>query len=213
MSRIIYITGGARSGKSTYAEELAENIGEKILYIATAIGFDAGMKDRIKKHQERRPSHWDTLEAYKNFKLEIEKKIEKYDTILFDCITVMVTNIMLEDHSMDWNKVSHGEIDEIEKSVQKEIFELIDTVNEKNLKIIIVSNELGMGIVPENRLARIFRDIAGRVNQIVAEASDEAYLVVSGQKLRLKWGKWFEDVYTNDSILNKDSHTSRIRCG
>lgn len=184
MSKIIYITGGARSGKSTFAEILAENQGDKVLYIATAIPFDDGMKDRIKKHKIRRPESWGTLEAYKNFGMHLSNN--SYDTLLFDCITVMVTNLMLEDSNINWDTIDHETIDVIEASINSEISILLDTVREKDLNIIIVSNELGMGIVPENRLARIFRDIAGRVNQKIAEESDEAYFVVSGQKIRLK---------------------------
>jgi len=186
MSRIVYVTGGARSGKSSFAEAYANENGKEILYIATAIPFDSGMKDRIKKHQDRRPESWGTLETYKNFKNELTKTAVSYDTVLFDCVTVMVTNLMLEDQTIDWDTIEYDKIDALEEVVQKEINELLEVVRKLDLNMIIVSNELGMGIVPENRLARIFRDIAGRVNQRVAELSDEAYLVVSGQKIRLK---------------------------
>lgn len=188
MSKIVYITGGARSGKSSFAEEYALEYNEDIMYIATAIPFDSGMKDRIKKHRQRRPDSWGTMEAYKGFGQKLKEIDGGYKTILFDCMTVMVTNIMLEDNEIQWDEISYDEIDKIEENVHKEIEELIETVKDLNLNIIIVSNELGMGIVPENRLARIFRDIAGRANQKIANLSDEAYLVVSGQKIKIKWG-------------------------
>lgn len=186
MSKITYVSGGARSGKSTFAEQYALANGNRVLYIATAVPFDAGMKDRIHKHKERRPDHWGTLEAYKGFKEALGGINGSYDTLLFDCVTVMVTNLMLEDQSIDWDTITHSKVDQLEASIRQEFDELLNAIRESEMHLIIVSNELGMGIVPENRLSRLFRDIAGRMNQKIANAADEAYLIVSGQPLKLK---------------------------
>lgn len=186
MAKITYISGGARSGKSTYAEDIALKEQDGVLYVATAIPFDSGMEDRIEKHKDRRPSEWGTLEAYKGFKKHLSHVEKTYKCILFDCVTVMVTNLMLGDPSIDWDQISHLEIDDIEEKINIEISELLATVREQDIHLVIVSNELGMGIVPENRLARIFRDIAGRINQKIANEADEAYFIVSGQALKLK---------------------------
>lgn len=186
MAKLTYVTGGARSGKSTFAEAYAINNANRVLYIATAIPFDDGMKDRIKKHQVRRPQQWGTLETYSGFEKALSGQEKHYDTILFDCLTVMVTNLMLEDSKIDWDQINHEQVDAIEERIQKEVQGLIDAVRKTDMHLIIVSNELGMGIVPENRLARLFRDIAGRVNQKMANEADEAYFIVSGQPLQIK---------------------------
>lgn len=185
-SKLILITGGARSGKSSFAEKIVKNIGCKIAYIATAIPFDDGMKDRIKKHRETRPSDWDTFEKYVDVYKLIREIAEKYDTILLDCITIMVTNLMLDNSNIDWDEISWDEIDNIEKGIKDQIILLIEEIRKHNINAVFVTNELGMGIVPENRLSRIFRDIAGRINQYIANKADEVYFTVSGIPLKIK---------------------------
>lgn len=185
MAKIILVTGGARSGKSSFAEKMCENIGTEIAYIATAIPFDDGMLDRIKKHREQRPSEWETFEISRNIDKNIKDISLKKDTVLLDCITVLVNNIMFEE-DVNWDNCSHDVIDEIEEKIKVEIKALIEAVKNTNLNFIMVTNEVGLGIVPENRLARIYRDIAGRVNQILGQYSNEIYLVVCGAPLKIK---------------------------
>ena len=185
MGKVIYITGGARSGKSSYAEELLE--GKKnVLYVATAIAFDEEMKDRIKKHRDRRSDSWTTLEEYKNFDSKLLSEVSNKDYILFDCITVMISNIMVLDNDCDWDNITVDRAGQIENEVLNEIDSLLEVISDFNGTSILVSNELGMGIVPGNPLGRIFRDIAGRVNQKIANISNEAYLVVSGVPVKIK---------------------------
>lgn len=177
---IVLVTGGARSGKSTFAEEKVKSYGEDILYIATSIAFDDGMKDRIKKHRMQRPEHWETLERYKEFnKIEIRN----YDGIIVDCITLMVSNILLE-YAGDFDKISVEEIDDIEKSIFIEIDYFLESLKGQN--IVLVTNEVGMGLVPSYKLGGIFRDIAGRVNQYLAKKSEEVYVTISGIPLKIK---------------------------
>lgn len=182
---IILITGGARSGKSSLAETKAKELGEKVVYIATAIAFDEGMKDRISKHRASRPDTWTTIEKYRDFyTLENEDFLES-DLILLDCMTLMVSNVLLESE-IDFDNCSMEEVDCIEKSIFKEVEELLEIVYKHKKKLIIVTNEVGMGLVPSYRLGSIFRDIAGRVNQYLAKQADEVYLTVSGIPLKIK---------------------------
>lgn len=181
---ITVVTGGARSGKSSFGESILKDEPE-VLYIATSIPFDQEMKDRVKKHRDQRPSHWHTLESYKNFQAEFEKILGgniAYNGVIVDCITIMISNILLENLSDDGN----DDYDLIEQKVMFEIDDLIKGLRRFNCKVVIVTNEVGSGIVPENKLSREFRDIAGRVNQRLAKEADEVYLVVSGIPVRIK---------------------------
>lgn len=186
MKKTILVTGGARSGKSAFAEKMAEDIGTEILYIATAIPFDEEMKDRIKKHQIQRPKHWKTVEMYSDFgKLFNEDAFHSCDCLLLDCVTIMVTNLMMASEE-DFDHCSHERIDEVEDRIHEEIKKLIELCQVNEKKLIMVTNELGMGLVPVSRFSRIFRDIAGRINQDVAQKADEVYLTVSGIPMKLK---------------------------
>lgn len=186
MGKAILITGGARSGKSSYAEKLAKELGGRILYIATSIPFDDEMKSRVKKHRESRPSEWDTHEGYRGLGRVIAEKGSGYSVILLDCITVMVTNLLLEHPGMDYENACYEDFEEVEKEIRKETEELLEGISRSEATVIMVTNELGSGIVPENLLGRVFRDIAGRVNQYVAERCDEVYVTICGLPLKLK---------------------------
>ncbi|AIS51523.1 bifunctional adenosylcobalamin biosynthesis protein CobU [Thermoanaerobacter kivui] len=182
--KLIMVTGGARSGKSEFAEELAlKEGGDNVLYIATSIPFDEEMKERIKRHKERRPPSWETKEAYKNLYEVISKSSAK--VVLIDCLTVMITNFLMEVDLM-WEKANIEEIDKIESQIAAEVEKILKAKKVFKGDIILVTNEVGMGLVPEYKLGRIFRDIAGRMNKKVAEAADEVYLMVSGIPLKIK---------------------------
>lgn len=170
MGKLIFITGGARSGKSTFAQKLANNLGKRVTYIATAQARDKEMELRIKIHRKNRPSHWKTVEREKNVTEVLSRIAEKNEVILLDCLTLLISNLLLSG----------------EKKILKEIRQLVNEVKKAKATVLIVSNEVGMGIVPDNRLARKFRDMAGKVNQIVAQAADEVYLVVSGISMKMK---------------------------
>lgn len=178
------VTGGARSGKSNFAEKIVKENGKNIIYIATAIAFDEGMKSRIKKHRKERPSSWHTIERYKDFySLKENNKFKEADTIILDCITIMVTNLILEKN-IDFDNTSMDEIDDLENEIFIEIKELLKVLDEK--KVILVTNEVGMGLVPSYKLGSVFRDIAGRVNQYIAEKADKVYFIVSGLPMKIK---------------------------
>ncbi len=179
------VTGGARSGKSSFSEELCKDVSEKVAYIATSTAFDEGMKDRIKKHRKSRPQHWKTYEAYKDIYKLIGDIKKNHDTVLLDCVTLLVNNLMF-DFDINWDKISREKIDDIEYYINEQIIKLIESIKNTDLYFVFVTNELGMGIVPENRLSRIYRDIAGRINQKIATLSDEVYLVVSSIPVKIK---------------------------
>ncbi|MEW9081528.1 bifunctional adenosylcobinamide kinase/adenosylcobinamide-phosphate guanylyltransferase [Caldanaerobacter subterraneus] len=179
---LIMVTGGARSGKSEFAEKLAYERGkDEVLYIATSLPVDEEMKERIKRHRERRPSSWETVEAYKDLDKEILKREKK--VVLIDCLTVMISNLLMEV-DLTWENSTLEQIDEIEDRISQEVDKIL--IVSSGVEIIIVTNEVGMGLVPEYKLGRIFRDIAGRMNKKVAEASKEVYLMISGIPVKIK---------------------------
>ena len=179
MARIVLITGGARSGKSSFAEKLALQAGDKVAYVATAEIRDSEMAERIKLHQQRRPACWQTYEAPREAEKAIEAAADHADLILFDCLTVYSSNCLLalpED----------GAPCERRESVLAAAGALIAAAQKFPGTVIFVTNEVGDGIVPDNVLAREFRDVAGLVNQKVAQAADEVYWVVCGLPVEIK---------------------------
>lgn len=185
MGKLILITGGARSGKSTFAEQLAGKLSDKVLYMATAVAFDEEMIDRIEKHKQSRPQNWDTNEGYKNLNTVIEAA-NSYDVLLLDCITVMLTNLLWEYPGMDFDVPSKEVLDKAEAYVRGEFDKLLKAAQGYKGTLIMVTNELGCGLVPEAPIARSFRDIAGRVNQQLAAQCQEVYLTVCGIPMQIK---------------------------
>lgn len=183
---LTFIAGGARSGKSTFAEQKANEYGEKVLYIATAVVTDDAMADRVKKHREQRPKSWLTVEMYSDFKrLSGYKEFADSEIVLIDCITTLIGNYMF-DSKINFDACLPEEVNNLEKSITDEIFSLIDVCSTNNKKLIIVSNETGMGVVPPYYMGNYFRDISGRINQKITYKSDFMYFVLSGIPIKLK---------------------------
>ena len=181
MGRLIFFTGGARSGKSRLAEAHASRF-EPVVYIATAQAFDVEMTQRIIRHKNNRPKHWTTLEEALNLQSVAAAAINlKPRAILLDCITLWLSNRMLHDWTNGWSERQEQNVLS-ELRCAAECFRAV--CNE--LDTIIVSNEVGSGIVPENEMSRAFRDLSGRANQFLGSVSDEAYLVAAGLPLKLK---------------------------
>lgn len=180
------ISGGARSGKSRFAEKLAEESGKSVLYLATAIAFDEGMKHRIDMHKLERPSDWTTVEMYSGFS-EIGElsEFKEPELVLLDCMTLLISNQMLES-GLDFDKATMEDFDRLEDSIMTDIESLLEAVESLGKDIVIVSNEVGLGIVPDTRLGSAFRDISGRINQYIAHMAKEVYMVFLGIPNRIK---------------------------
>ncbi|MEK6727342.1 MAG: bifunctional adenosylcobinamide kinase/adenosylcobinamide-phosphate guanylyltransferase [Candidatus Omnitrophota bacterium] len=172
MGKITLILGGARSGKSRFALKLAQKSASSLLFIATAAPSDNEMRKRIKLHRKNRPSRWKTIEEPVKLSFLVKRISKKTDLIIIDCMTIFISNLLLKGRS--------------DYSIQSEVNSVLRTIRNSNFNTLIVSNEVGMGIVPDNPLARRFRDLAGKINQSIAAASDEVYLIVSGLPLKLK---------------------------
>jgi len=178
MGCLTFILGGARSGKSCYAQDLAEKIeeerGGQVVYLATGSAGDEEMRERIAKHRKSRPGNWKTVEAECEVSTAIAEECKGSSVIIIDCITLLITNILL----------AKGE--DAEELVFTEVEHIIENTGKIKADVIIVSNEVGTGIVPEYKLGRIFRDIAGRIHQVLAAKADEAYFMTAGLAQRLK---------------------------
>lgn len=180
MSELTLIIGGTRSGKSTFAMSLAKKQ-RHVCYIATADPGqssqinDNEMLERIQKHRDNRPAEWKTVEA----PLELDKAVsnlnENFEVVLIDCITIYVTNMLLGNHKEEGDEYI---IDAINK--------LCSVCKSVPFHVIIVTNEVGYGVVPDNALSRRFRDIAGYANQIIAREADNVYLVTAGIENKIK---------------------------
>lgn len=167
---IVFVTGGARSGKSRFAERRAAASGEAVTYLATAQALDAEMAERIARHRADRPVEWLTLEE----PLRVPEALGRAPTptVLLDCLSLWVSNLLLEGLS-DPAALARADA-------------LLAAARTRPGLTVLVSNEVGFGIVPDNALARRYRDLLGWVNQQAAAASDEAWLLVSGLPLQLK---------------------------
>lgn len=182
-STIILCSGGARSGKSEFAEQLALSLKGQKAYVATGQAFDDEMKDRIKKHQLRRGKEWITFEIPLHLHKNWEQIKNVSDVILIDCLTMFTSNHVFAHGDIN----TQEDFNRIESIILEELRLLLQEINNSNDKtVIFVTNEIGLGIVPENKLARYFRDITGRVNREVASAANKMYLTISGVTIELK---------------------------
>ena len=173
MGRLTFIVGGARSGKSTYALGLAEK-SKNVAFIATCAYADSDpeMVRRIELHKKERPSHWETFEGSKNIASLLNEIGSRFDVVLVDCLTLFISGMLV------------GTVEEgvIENQAQ----EMIHAVKKIKAGVIVVSNEVGLGVVPEYPLGRQFRDLSGRINQLMAREADEVFFMVSGLPLKVK---------------------------
>lgn len=172
MAKTIFITGGARSGKSRLAERLAENEGSPLCYIATGRAGDGEMADRIAAHRARRGEKWTTVEEPLQLAEAVMEADGRYRAVLVDCVTLWLTNLLL----------THGDAGKALEEARR----LSGLFAGLKTPLIMVSNEVGMGIVPDNPLARTFRDLAGMANEILAASAGEVYVTISGIPLKLK---------------------------
>ena len=175
MKKITFLTGGCRSGKSRYALELAQKFaGGQQIFIATCMPFDEEMKQRVARHQKDRGKNWITLEVPIDLPEAIRENGSPGNVILVDCLTLWISNLLMQAPEAAENEII-GSIDELEQSLQK-----------VQCPIFLVSNEVGTGVVPENRLARKFRDIIGMLNQRVAACAHAVIWMVAGIPITIK---------------------------
>jgi len=173
LKETILVIGGCRSGKSRHALELAEKIsGSKRTFFATCMPLDDEMKERIDRHKKERDKSWKTVETSLELPEAINESSREGDIILVDCLTLWINNVLMETEDPD--------------IINQRIHKLIITLKEVKCSIILVSNEVGAGIVPENRLARQFRDLAGFTNQKIAECADSVIWMVAGIPVSIK---------------------------
>ncbi len=182
-SRLILLLGGARSGKSALAERLAARLAGEggVLYVATAQAGDDEMRARISEHQRRRPASWRTLEAPYDLAAGIRQHAADASVILVDCLTVWTSNLLLREAGAA-ETLSPAQ----EGAVLAQVADVLAACRETSAACLLVSNEVGLGVVPPYPLGRAYRDLLGRVNQRVAAACDEAYLLVAGIPIDLK---------------------------
>lgn len=173
------IIGGARSGKSRFAQELALKSGGAVLFVATAEAGDEEMKQRIEEHRKARPPTWETIEATTQVGRQIVQNIGQAQTVIIDCITLLINNIF-QQHDKDTNTAI------IEKEVMAEIDELVNCIDRVDASFIIVTNEVGLGLVPADRVSRLYRDLLGKANQVLAQRVDEVYMMVAGIPVTIK---------------------------
>lgn len=172
MSKLTFILGGARSGKSRQAVSLAREISNSVVFVATAVACDEEMQLRINKHKVERPITWQVFEEPVDI-LPIFERIQPYvSVVILDCLTIFIANLLLG-----------GAREELVESI---ILKLIPLIKKSNFETIIVANEVGLGIVPNNFLSRNFRDVAGKVNQTVAKNADRVLFMISGLPMIVK---------------------------
>jgi adenosylcobinamide kinase/adenosylcobinamide-phosphate guanylyltransferase len=176
MGKLILLLGGARSGKSSYAEKLACQGDGQVAYIATAEGLDTEMVSRIKNHKKTRPSQWVTFEIPRSVGDTFRQYIAQTDLVILDCLTLLVSNLLFHPANAE------HEIDEQEATrvINKEISELFALIKGNEATWIVVTNEVGLGLVPPYPLGRVYRDQLGWVNQQLAAVADEVYFMVAG---------------------------------
>lgn len=180
MARLIFIIGGARSGKSRFGQQLAERLGaENVDFIATAEAGDSEMAERIQKHRASRPASWSTHECPTDVASDLTKLSCQKNVLLLDCITLLVSNLLLRCG----DSVTPGEA---QARVEMEVRAMLSEFARRRGVVIAISSEVGLGLVPEYPLGRLFRDVLGWANQSIAAQADEVYLMVAGLPIELR---------------------------
>jgi adenosylcobinamide kinase/adenosylcobinamide-phosphate guanylyltransferase len=176
---IILVLGGARSGKSRFAQEMADGLSGRVLFVATAEAGDEEMRVRIENHKRSRPADWRTLEAPTKVGAALAAQLGDAEVVIIDCLTLLVSNLM----------IGAGDEGQQAARVAAEVEGLLDCLEQHEVTTIIVSNEVGLGLVPDNSLGRSYRDLLGRANQTLAQRADTVYFMVAGIPLVVKGAK------------------------
>ncbi|MDD5042902.1 MAG: bifunctional adenosylcobinamide kinase/adenosylcobinamide-phosphate guanylyltransferase [Candidatus Omnitrophica bacterium] len=174
MGKLIFITGGSRSGKSSLAVKIASKIKKKKVFIATCIPQDREMEERVRLHRLNRPSSWKTIEPSPDLLCLLSRETKENRVLIIDCLTLFVSGLLMRKAK--------------EEAIKSEVKKAAETIKKGKATAVIVSNEVGCGLVPENRLGRLFRDIAGSCNQEIARYADEVFYMVAGIPIKIKGG-------------------------
>ncbi|MGR3179790.1 MAG: bifunctional adenosylcobinamide kinase/adenosylcobinamide-phosphate guanylyltransferase [Candidatus Anammoxibacter sp.] len=192
MAKLTLVLGGAKSGKSLFAENLARHYSSgdsykpgEIAYLATAEIKDEEMTERVLRHKKRRPEEWQTIETPLKPETAILGLDKNVKFLIIDCITLYITNLLLQYESGNHADSTHSKLTINDEIVEK-IDDLCSVCKRINADVVMVSNEVGLSIVPDNKLARVFSDIAGQSNQIIAKQADEVYFVIAGIAQKIK---------------------------
>ncbi len=175
MGRLVFIIGGARSGKSIYAQQLAQKTSNKVAFIATAEALDGEMAQRIQSHQKTRPPGWITIEAPTRIRQKYIEANVFVDAVIIDCMTLLVSNLLMMATVDNCPDESY-----LNSLAKQEFDEIMVAIKESNALWIVVSNEVGSGIVPADSSSRVYRDMLGKVNQWMATEADEVFYMVAG---------------------------------
>jgi adenosylcobinamide kinase/adenosylcobinamide-phosphate guanylyltransferase len=180
MGRLILVLGGARSGKSAYAQRLAQEIGgERVLFVATAEAGDEEMAQRIARHRQERPAAWRTMETPRQIGAGVRTCLSDARVVLVDCLTLLVSNVIVPlDVTAD--------LAEATAAVQAEVDAILQVVRESAVTCIVVSNEVGLGLVPDTPLGRVYRDLLGYANRVMAAQAQTVYFMVAGLAVDVK---------------------------
>jgi len=187
MGKLILVLGGARSGKSTYAQKLAGETttgSNRVAYVATGVSCDDEMRARVEQHRRSRPSGWATIEAPTEVAQVIKKAGEEYAVMIVDCLTTLITNWLAERGQLEPTE----SMVELEKAILGRVKDLTRAAEGARATVIVVSNEVGLGVVPAFKAGRVFRDLAGLANQLVAHEADEVYVMWAGIPQKIKEG-------------------------
>lgn len=198
MAHVSLITGGAKSGKSQAAERQLQQAGHtRVAYIATessSVPQDAEMAQRIRRHQAQRPASWQTYECYQRLdQLILELDQAGFEACLIDCVTLWITHLLMDylasqaaDVETALAQLTGMQLDQLYHYMTQEVTDLLAALTETDLQVWIVTNEVGSGIVPLNKLSRIFRDLVGQTNQQLAQGADQVFFMVSGIEWQVK---------------------------
>jgi len=188
MAKLILVVGGARSGKSTCAQELAKEItagSGRVAYVATGVACDDEMRARVEQHRRSRPPEWATIETPTEVAQVIKRVGEEYAVMIVDCLTTLITNWLAERGQLE---EPTEDMVELEKAVLGRVKDLTRAACEARATVIVVSNEVGLGVVPTFKVGRVFRDLAGLANQLIAHEADEVYVMWAGIPQKIKGG-------------------------
>lgn len=186
--KLILVLGGARSGKSRFALELAAQQGQRVVFVATAMPTDPEMAARIEAHRRARPGHWETVEAREGIADILRAKGQADTVVLLDCLTLMLSNLLLGAEGSSYTRGAQSADAGLLEKTLEEVQRVAEAARSVAAAVIIVANEVGAGVVPPTALGRAFRDLAGRANQIAAACADEVYVMHAGIAARIKGG-------------------------